>query len=94
MTRARRLGVGGARIRHLRTPPYTPRTNGQAERFNQTLLREWAYIRAYGTSAARLAALPHWLHHYHVQRNAGLHGRPPISRLARSSADNLVRLHI
>ncbi len=83
-----------ARIRHLRTRPYTPRTNGKAERFIQTLLREWAYIRAYPTSAHRLAALPHWLHYYNVQRtHAGLHDRPPISRLAAASADNLVRLH-
>jgi transposase InsO family protein len=84
----------GARLRHLRTRPYTPRTNGKAERFIQTLLREWAYIRAYGTSAERLAALPHWLHYYNVERrHAGLHDHPPISRLSRSSADNLVRLH-
>jgi transposase len=84
-----------ARLRHLRTRPYTPRTNGKAERFIQTLLREWAYIRAYRTSAERLAALPHWLHYYNVHRaHAGLHDRPPISRLSRVRADNLVRLHI
>ena len=84
-----------ARLRHLRTRPYTPRTNGKAERFIQTLLREWAYIRPYRTSAERLAALPHWLHYYNVQRrHAGLHDRPPISRLSSASADNLVRLHI
>ncbi len=83
-----------ARLRHLRTRPYTPRTNGKAERFIQTLLREWAYIRPYRTSAERLAALPHWLHYYNVQRrHAGLHDRPPISRLSSASADNLVRLH-
>jgi transposase len=83
-----------ARLRHLRTRPYTPRTNGKAERFIQTLLRQWAYIRAYRTSTARLAALPHWLHYYNVQRNhASLHDRPPISRLSSASADNLVRLH-
>jgi transposase InsO family protein len=81
-----------ARIRHRRTRPYTPRTNGKAERFIQTLLREWAYIRAYRTSARREQALPHWLHYYNVQRpHAGLHGCPPVSRLP--SADNLVRLH-
>jgi hypothetical protein len=83
-----------ARVRHLRTRPYTPRTNGKAERFIQTLLREWAYIRAYHTSTVRLAALPHWLHYYNVQRrHAGLHDRPPISRLSSVRADNLVRLH-
>jgi transposase InsO family protein len=81
-----------ARIRHRRTRPYTPRTNGKAERFIQTLLREWAYIRAYRSSAERQAALPHWQHYYNVSRpHAGLHGRPPASRLP--SADNLVRLH-
>ena len=85
---------GSVRLRHLRTRPYTPRTNGKAERFIQTLLREWAYIRPYHTSAERLTALPHWLHYYNVERrHASLHDRPPISRLPRSSADNLVRLH-
>jgi transposase InsO family protein len=51
-----------ARIVHRWTRPYTPRTNGKAERFIQTLLREWAYRRAYRSSAGHLAALPHWLH--------------------------------
>jgi hypothetical protein len=73
---------------------YTPRTNGKAERFIQTLLREWAHIRPCPTSAERGAALPHWLRYCNVQRaHTSLHGRPPISRLSRSSADNLVRLH-
>lgn len=81
-----------ARVRHRRTRPYTPRTNGKAERFIQTLLREWAYIRAYRTSARRQQALAPWLHHYNVHRpHASLHGRPPASRLP--TADNLVRLH-
>ena len=73
-----------ARLRHRRTRPYTPRTNGKAERFIQTLLREWAYVRAYRTSAYRQAALPHWVYHYNLQRrpHASLHERPPISRLA------------
>ena len=78
--------------RHLRTRPYTPRTNGKAERFIQTLLREWAYARPYATSAAAPQALPAWLHHYNWHRPHGsLHGRPPMSRLL--AADNLVRLH-
>jgi transposase InsO family protein len=81
-----------AQVRHRRTRPYTPRTNGKAERFIQTLLREWAYVRASRTSAQRQAALPHWVHHYNVRRpHASLHDRPPASRLARP--DNLVRLH-
>jgi transposase InsO family protein len=82
----------GAHLRHLRTRPYTPRTNGKAERFIQTLLREWAYRRAYPTSAARGAALPDWLHHYNWHRPHGsLHGGPPMSRLV--APDNLLRLH-
>ena len=81
-----------AGLRHRRTRPYTPRTNGKAERFIQTLLREWAYVRAYPSSARRQTALPHWVHHYNLRRpHASLHGRPPASRLARP--DNLVRLH-
>ena len=49
-------------LRHRRTRPYTPRTNGKAERFIQSALREWAYARAYGTSAQRINAMPRWLH--------------------------------
>jgi transposase InsO family protein len=49
-------------LKHLRTRPYTPRTNGKAERFIQSALREWAYAQAYPTSARRSAALPAWLH--------------------------------
>jgi len=82
----------GAQLRHTRTRPYTPQTNGKAERFIQTLLREWAYRRPYATSAARRAALAGWLHHYNWHRNHGsLQGRPPMSRLV--AADNLLRLH-
>lgn len=80
-------------IRHLRTRPYTPRTNGKAERFIRTLLTEWAYARPYGSSTARTAALPPWLHYYNWHRpHTSLDGRPPITRLA--VGDNLVRLHI
>jgi len=50
-------------LRHLRTRPYTPRTNGKAERFIQTLLREWAYVRPYGSSRARHAVMLRWLHY-------------------------------
>ena len=59
--RLRRAG-----LRHLRTRPYTPRTNGKAERFIQTGLREWAYARPFATSQERAAALPRWLHHYNA----------------------------
>jgi transposase InsO family protein len=82
----------GAQLHHLRTRPYTPRTNGKAERFIQTLLREWAYRRAYPTSAARRVALAGWLHHYNWHRNHGsLQDRPPMSRLL--APNNLLTLH-
>jgi transposase InsO family protein len=73
----RRLG-----LRHLRTRPYRPRTNGKAERFIQTLLREWAYARLYRDSGERLAALPQWLRYYNYSRPHGSLGRkPPGARL-------------
>jgi len=82
------------RIKHLRTKPYTPRTNGKAERFVQTSLREWAYARAYNTSDERAAELPLWLHRYNWHRPHGAIGaKPPISRLTQP-VDNLLRLHI
>ena len=69
-------------LRHIRTRPYTPRTNGKAERFIQTLLREWAYVRPYGTSAKRTGCLKPWLDHYNRERPHGSLGhRPPISRI-------------
>jgi transposase InsO family protein len=69
-------------VRHLRTRPYTPRTNGKAERFLQTVMRECAYARAFRSSQERAAALPRWLHTYNVHRpHAALAGQPPISRL-------------
>ncbi|MDB5432368.1 MAG: family transposase, partial [Caulobacter sp.] len=51
-------------LKHIRTKPYTPQTNGKAERFIQTALREWAYAHAYTTSDQRAAELPYWLHRY------------------------------
>ena len=79
-------------LRHVRIRPYTPRTNGKAERFIRTMLAEWAYVRPYGSSRARTATLPRWLHYYNWHRpHTSLHGRPPITRLA--AGDNLVRLH-
>jgi transposase InsO family protein len=69
-------------LRHLRTRPYRPRTNGKAERFIQTMLREWAYARVYATSAERIEALPLWLDRYNWRRPHGSLGhRPPGSRL-------------
>jgi transposase InsO family protein len=70
------------RVVHKRTRPYRPRTNGKAERFIQTLLREWAYAAAYLTSLARARVLPRWLRHYNRRRPHGsLDGLPPFSRL-------------
>ena len=84
----RRLG-----LKHLRTRPYTPRTNGKAERFIQSALREWAYAQAYPTSAPRAAALPAWLHRYNWHRpHGGIKSQTPISRLGLAE-DNLLRLH-
>ena len=81
-------------LRHIFTKPYTPRTNGKAERFIQSSLREWAYARAYETSDQRENELPHWLHHYNWHRpHAGIKGKQPISR-AGLDMNNLVRLHI
>jgi transposase InsO family protein len=69
-------------LRHLRTRPYRPRTNGKAERFIQTLLREWAYARLFGSSAERTSQLPGWLDHYNFRRPHGSLGhRPPGARL-------------
>lgn len=68
---------------HIRTKPYRPRTNGKAERFIQTLLREWAYGQSYPSSTARARQLPRWLHHYnHTRLHGSLGHKPPISVLA------------
>jgi len=80
-------------LKHIRTRPYTPKTNGKAERFIQTALREWAYAQAYPTSRHRADQLPAWLHRYNWHRPHGsLKSKPPISRLA-IAEDNLSRLH-
>jgi transposase InsO family protein len=69
-------------VRHQRTRPYTPRTNGKVERFNRTLLEEWAYVRIYRSEQARTAALARWLHTYnHHRRHTALGGQPPASRV-------------
>ena len=79
--------------RHVRTRPYTPRTNGKAERFIQTAMREWAYARTYETSEQRAADFPAWMHMYNWHRpHAALGSRPPISRL-RMDSDNLLMHH-
>jgi transposase InsO family protein len=68
------------RIRHLRTKAYRPQTNGKAERFIQTMLREWAYAAPYDHSQRRTEALPAWLTYYNRRRPHGsLAGQPPFS---------------
>ena len=79
-------------VRSRRTRPYTPRTNGKAERFIQTALREWAYRRPYYSSSERTAALSGWLEHYNCARpHHSLGGRPPVSRLP--NGNNLLLAH-
>jgi transposase InsO family protein len=80
-------------LKPIRTKPYTPKTNGKAERFIQTALREWAYAQAYPTSDRRGEELPIWLHRYNWRRpHGGIKSQTPISRLG-LTGDNLLRLH-
>ncbi|HEX3161845.1 MAG TPA: IS481 family transposase [Pseudolabrys sp.] len=80
-------------LKHVRTRPYTPKTNGKAERFIQTALREWAYAQAYPNSDRRAEELPVWLHRYNWHRpHGGINSQPPISRLGLTE-DNVLTLH-
>ena len=80
-------------LKHIRTRPYTPKTNGKAERFIQTAMREWAYARAYPNSMQRAQQLSDWLHRYNWHRPHGsLKANTPISRLGLDE-DNLLMLH-
>ena len=81
------------RLKHRFTRPYTPRTNGKAGRFIQTVLREWAYARSYNNSTERRQELRPWLHQYNWHRpHSSLGLLPPISRSALDD-NNLLRLH-
>ena len=81
-------------LKHIRTRPYTPKTNGKAERFIQTALREWAYAKAYPTSDRRAAELPTWLHRYNWHRpHGGLKSATPISKIGLDQ-NNLLSIHI
>jgi len=78
-------------IRHIRTRPYTPKTNGKAERFVQTSLREWAYARPYESSEQREAALQPFIHRYNWHRpHSALSHQPPMSRIP--AMNNLLKL--
>jgi transposase InsO family protein len=80
-------------IKHIFTKPYTPQTNGKAERFIQSALREWAYATAFEHSDQRRAALPAWLHRYNWHRpHASLGANNPISRLG-LAGNNVLHLH-
>ncbi len=79
---------------HLRTRPYTPRTNGKAERLIQTLMRQWAYARSYDTSIERAAALQPYLRWYNRQRPHGsLDGRTPLRTLRMLHGNNVLGDH-
>ena len=92
ISRSFRATCRGLQVVHRRTRPYTPRTNGKAERFIQTALREWAYRRPYYTSFDRSRMLPGWLEHYNAARpHSSLGGQPPLSRLP--GGNNLMLVH-
>jgi transposase InsO family protein len=80
-------------VRHLRTRPYTPKTNGKAERCIKTLLEDWAYAVPYRSSTSRRRQLPVWVRHYNHERPHGsLAGLPPASRLP-ARVNNLAGMH-
>ena len=73
-------------VAHKRTRPYTPKTNGKAERFIQSSIREWAYATPFTSSAERHTAMHPWLHDYNTARpHSALAGKPPITRLNRDN---------
>lgn len=91
ISRAFKAECARRRIHHHRTRPYSPRTNGKAERLIQTLCREWAHRFTYNSSAHRLEVLPRYLHFYNYHRfHTALSGAPPVSRL---NMNNVSELH-
>lgn len=88
-----RMLLNQQHIRHRFTRPYTPRTNGKAERFIQTTLREWAHARSYQNSAERQSELDLWTHEYNFHRpHASLNLNSPVSRSG-LNRNNLLNLH-
>jgi hypothetical protein len=77
-----------AAIAHTKTKPYSPSTNGKVERYNRTLLNEWAYARPYRSEAARTRALAHWLHMYNHHRHHTAIGGPPVTRVNNLAGQN------
>ncbi len=88
-----RMTLNRQHVKHRFTRPYTPRTNGKAERFIQTALREWAYARSYDNSVERELQLDPWLHDYNFHRpHASLNHNTPVSRSG-LNRNNLLSLH-
>jgi len=88
------IACRGLGLKHCRTRPYRPQTNGKAERFIRTMLREWAYAAVYGSSAERTGALSRWLERYNTTRRHGALGhRPPIARLRELRGNNVAGIY-
>jgi len=93
LSRAFERALSHLHIKHVRTRPYTPRTNGKAERFIQTMLREWAYARAFKHSDIRQLHLLKWLHYYNWHRpHSSLNAQPPLSIIG-LPVNNLLQIH-
>jgi len=93
VSKAFRVACSTLGLKHIRTRPYTPRTNGKAERFIQTALREWAYAAAYQNSSERASELPRWLHEYnHFRNHKSLQRKTPMSRIG-ERVNNVLQLH-
>ncbi len=79
--------LGG--LKHRRTRPYRPQTNGKVESFNRTLAAEWAYATSYPSEEAKASDYPRWLHHYnHHRPHAGINGQVPAARVRNLSGNN------